>query len=156
LSLNRPRRIFRSFLLRIEPKWLLSLLGIALVAAAGASLAMLPGGHVSSQPPSPLAPSAEELTAPPAQVAVVDGGTLRLGDRIVLLRGVEPPPRDTPCGAQDCAAAAAKMLADMVRDTSVTCRLAGQDPLGRPYGICLAKGTELNRGMAGAGKAGWR
>ena len=130
------------------------MLGAGLMAAAGVSLAMLPrGAPQPTQPPS--APVAEELTAPPARIAVVDGVTLRLGDRVVLLRGVEPPSRDTQCGAVDCAAAATKALADLVRDTSVTCRLAGQDALGRPYGVCHTKGTELNQAMAAAANANW-
>lgn len=119
---------------------------VALVAAAAVSVAMLPTRGAPTQ--RVAAPAVEELTASPAQVSVVDGGTLRIGDRVVLLRGVDPPRRDTQCGAQDCAAAAARALADLVRDTSVTCRLAGQDALDRPYGVCFAKGTELNRAMA--------
>jgi endonuclease YncB( thermonuclease family) len=146
LSLNRPRRIFRSFLPRIEPRLLMALSGAALIAAAAVSVAMLPTRGAPTQRLS--APVVGELTAPPAQVSVVDGGTLRLGDRVVLLRGVDPPRRDAQCGAQDCGAAAARALADLVRDTSVTCRLTGQDALDRPYGVCLAKGRELNQAMA--------
>ena len=87
MSIDRPRRIFRSGFPRLDAKRLAVLLGIGLIAAAGVSLAMLP--HRETAP----APSAEILYAPPAQVAVVDGGTLRLGDRVVLLQGVEPPSR---------------------------------------------------------------
>ena len=99
----------------------------------------------------------EELSAQPAQVAVVDGGTLRLRDRVVRLHGVEPPPRGTTCGraraGEDCGAAATNALAALVREAPVVCRITGEDGLGRPYGICQASGTELNRAVVAAGWA---
>ena len=66
------------------------LLGVGLVAATGVSLAMLP--HHEAREVATPRPPAEELHALPAQVAVVDSGTLRLRDRVVLLRGLRPPP----------------------------------------------------------------
>ena len=139
MSINRPRRIFRSDFPRLEPKRLAALLGVGLIAAAGVSVAMLP--HRDTAP----APPAESLSAPPAQVAVVDGGTLRLGDRVVLLQGVEPPPRGVACGAhEDCGGAAANALEALVREAAVACRVTGVDGLGRPFAICQAGGKELN------------
>jgi endonuclease YncB( thermonuclease family) len=41
----------------------------------------------------------------------------------------------------------------MVRDASVACRVTGADDLGRPYAVCLAGGTELNRAVVAAGWA---
>lgn len=129
------------------------LLGIGLIAATGVSLAMLP--HREATVPPPLA---EELNAQPAQVAVVDGATLRLHDRVVLLQGVKPPPRGRPCGlqdgsAEDCGAAAANALAALVHDVPVACRVTGADALGRPCAICLASGNELNQAVVAAGWA---
>lgn len=148
LSIDRPRRIFRSALPRLDPRALLVLLGMGLIAAAGVSLAMLP----HHDQPRPAA--AEDVNAPPAQVAVIDGGTLKLRDRVVLLQGVEPPSRGTACEAsQDCGAAAANALAALVREAAVACRVTGTDELGRPYAICQASGTELNRAIVAAGWA---
>ncbi len=132
-------------------------LGVGLIAATGVSLAMLPHRE-ARESAAPLPSPAEELSALPAQVAVVDGGTLRLRDRVVLLRGIRPPPRGMACGpedgsSQDCAAAATNALATMVRDASVACRVTGADGLGRPTAICLAGGTELNRAVVAAGWA---
>jgi endonuclease YncB( thermonuclease family) len=142
LSINRPRRIFRSDFPRLEPQRLAALLGVGLMAAAGVSLSMLP--HRETAP----ALSAETLSTPPAQVAVIDGGTLRLGDRVVLLQGVAPPPRGVACGAQeDCGGAAANALAALVRDAAVACRVTDVDSLGRPLAICQAGGKELNRAV---------
>ena len=105
------------------------LLVAGLIAAAGVSLAMLPRREATPVPP------AEELSAQPAQVAVVDGGTLRLGDRVVRLQGVEPPPRGTTCGprdgsGEDCGAAASNALAALVREAQVACRITGRGPPG--------------------------
>jgi endonuclease YncB( thermonuclease family) len=94
----------------------------------------------------------EPLSAQPEQVAVVDAGTLRIGDRVVRLWGVDPPSHTT-CADQDCGAAAANALAAMVRDAPVVCRIAGADRLGRAYARCQAGGKELNRAVIAAGWA---
>ncbi len=127
-----------------------------LMVAAGVSLAMRP--HRDAPPPPMPIAAADELVAQPAEVAVVDGGTLKLGDRVIRLFGVEPPSRGTPCGTrdgagQDCAAAAANALAAMLRDLPVACRFTGVDALARPYAICRANGTELNTAVIAAGWA---
>jgi len=114
---------------------------------------MLP--HRSQEPPAvPTAPT-EVLTAPAAEVAVVDGGTLRLRDRVVRLQGVQPPPRGASCvtGGQECGAAAANALAALVWELPVACRLTGADSQGRDYATCQARGTDLNRSVVAAGWA---
>lgn len=123
--------------------------GLLVVAIGGMSLAVLPGGE--HRPP----PTAEELRAPAAQVAVVDGGTLRLHDRVVRLQGVEPPARGTACDASgsDCGVEATNALAALVREAAVACRVTGADRLGRPFAVCQASGTELNRAVVAAGWA---
>ena len=101
----------------------------------------------------PAAP-AEALSAQPAQVAVVDGGTLRLRDRVVRLLGVDPPARGTVLRvAQDCGAAATNALAAMVQEAPVVCRITGKDGMGRPYADLPGQGTELNSAMIAAGWA---
>jgi endonuclease YncB( thermonuclease family) len=152
LSINRPRRIFRSGWPDLDAKGLVVLLGAGLIAAAGVALAMLP--HREATP----VPLPEELSAQPSQVAVVDGGTLRLRDRVVRLQGVEPPPRGTAClphdgSGADCGAAAINALAALVRDAQVACRVTGADGLGRPYAVCQAGGTELNHAVVAGGWA---
>jgi endonuclease YncB( thermonuclease family) len=151
VPIDRPRRIFRSGLPKPQGKTLIVVLVVGLTVAAGVSLAMLPHRDAPSAP----AATAEELNAQPAQVAVVDGGTLRLRDRVVRLLGVDPPARGTPCGGsgQDCGAAATNALAAMVREVPVACRVTGLDGLGRPYAICRASGTELNSAVIAAGWA---
>ena len=100
------------------------------------------------------APAQQELVAPAAQVAVVDGGTLRLNDRVVRLSGVNPPTRGTDCGTGlDCAVASANALAALLHEDPVACRITGKDSLGRPFAICEASGTELNQAVIAAGWA---
>jgi endonuclease YncB( thermonuclease family) len=147
LSINRPRRIFRSILPRLDAQGVLIVLGAGLVAVTGVALAMLPRHEPAPLPPLTVA-KAEALDALPTQVAVIDGGTLRMRDRVVLLQGVEPPPRDTASGA-----AAANALAALVREAPVVCHVTGTDELGRPYAICRASGTELNHAIVAAGWA---
>jgi endonuclease YncB( thermonuclease family) len=147
LPIGRPRRIFRDGLPKPEIKGFVLVLVAVATIAGGVSLAMLP--HLRSVP----ATQAEELSAQPTQVAVVDGGTLRLDDRVVRLLGVEPPARGTSCADQDCGAAATNALAAMVQGVPVVCRVTGMDGLGRPFGICQVDGTELNRSVISAGWA---
>jgi endonuclease YncB( thermonuclease family) len=151
VPINRPRRIFRPGVPRPRGK-LLAIVALAgLMVAGGVSLAMLPrGGGGTPAVPNALPP--EELKAPPSQVAVVDGGTLRLRDRVVRLSGVEPPLRGQPCGAgQDCGAAATNALAALVREVPVACQVNGSDAMGRPYAVCQASGRELNHAVIAAG-----
>jgi endonuclease YncB( thermonuclease family) len=154
LSINRPRRIFRSSLPRPQAKVVAAMLGAALMAAAGIALAVLPHGEPS---PAPFpATATRELSARPGHAAIIDGATLRLGDRVVILRGVEPPPRGTLCAQRDapvhdCGAAAANALAALVQDRPVACRLTGADAWGRPLAACQADNLDLARAMIAAG-----
>jgi endonuclease YncB( thermonuclease family) len=122
------------------------------LAVGGVAMATL---HHGTAPPAASATATpQELAAPPTQVAVVDGGTLRLGEHVVRLSGVKPPARGTPCGSGlDCAAAAMDALAAMVREFPVACQVTGKDTLGRPLAVCEASGTELNWAVIAAGWA---
>lgn len=149
LPMDRPRRIFQPPVPRLGGRGVL-ILATALVAATGVALATLPrraAGPVQATPAT-----TGELKAPPGDVAVVDGGTLRLRNQVVRLLGVEPPARGSGCGG-DCGAAATNALAAIVREARVACRLSGADAMGRPYAVCQANGTELNRAVIAAGWA---
>jgi endonuclease YncB( thermonuclease family) len=143
LSIDRPRRIFRPEYPRLHAKGRLAAGGIGVAAAvAGVAFAMLPD---RTEPSSRVL---DVVSAGPAEVAVVDGATLKLRDRVVLLQGVAPPTRGAPCaGRDDCGSAAADALAALVRDAAVTCEVHGADRRGRPLGVCQAKGAELGRAL---------
>jgi endonuclease YncB( thermonuclease family) len=163
VPIGRPRRIFRSSLAGLPPVDLRALLVLvaAAVMAGGAFAALswlrspaAPSLQAATTQPTIQATVQQELVAPAAQVAVVDGGTLRLKDRVVRLSGVTPPTRGTDCGTGlDCATESANALAALVREDSVACHVTGKDDLGRAFAICEVSGTELNQAVIAAGWA---
>jgi endonuclease YncB( thermonuclease family) len=153
VPLRRPRRIFRPAALPVPSR------GMAVTAALGLAVAGLATVILMSTNLFGRAPaSSGSLDADAAQVAVVDGGTLRMKNRVVRLLGVAPPERGETCKARDgsgfdCGVAATNALAALVRETPVACQLRGQDPMGRPLAVCEASGTELNRALVAGGWA---
>jgi len=110
----------------------------------------------SSAPTQP--PVTTRLTALPSEIAILDGGTMRVRDSVIRLAGITPVLRGQECrggngATQDCGVAAANALAAMVRNAAtVECRVHGQDPMGRALAVCSARGTELNQALV---RAGW-
>jgi endonuclease YncB( thermonuclease family) len=154
LPISRSRRIFRSSLPLRWPA-LVALAGLAVMA--GITLVTLPWLTSGSAAPNPRA-GTDLLDAQPAQIAVVDGSTLRLGDLVVRLLGVDPPMRGAACRGRDgsdvdCGAAATNALAALVWGRPVACRVRGQDKLGRPYASCEAGGMDLGLAQVAAGWA---
>jgi endonuclease YncB( thermonuclease family) len=141
----------------------LGLAGVLTAALGAAALAFtglprLTEGTAAPRATTNAAANPVVLDAPPAQVAVVDAGTLRLQDHVVRLLGVDPPTRGATCRSHDgtgfdCAAAATNAVAALIREAPVACRLRGQDDFGRPYAVCRTSGTDLNRAVIAAGWA---
>lgn len=158
MPIGRPRRIFRPALMPSVRRGI-GLMAVTAVLAAGTlAAATLVWRTTGSAESHPTAAVDVMVAAPPMQVAVVDGATLRLQDRVVRLLGVEPPMPGATCTASngtefDCGVAATNALAALVREQPVACRTRGQDDLGRPYGECEASGTDLNRAQVAAGWA---
>jgi endonuclease YncB( thermonuclease family) len=158
VSINQRRRIFRPAKGPLRgtalPSRAVLLAFIGGVLTLGAIVWMALG---PSQAPA-RSPSASFLTADPNQVAVVDGATLRLADRVVRLAGIDPPARGETCHAKDgagfdCGVAAANALAAMVRGHAVECTLRGHDEGGRPLGTCAAQGAALSQTLVSTGWA---
>lgn len=146
-----PRRIFRSSFAARSGR--VGQTVLAWTAGAVATGALVTIG-LSSDLFGRAQPLPDHVLADPAQVAVVDGDTLRLDGRVVRLAGVQAPSRGDTCrGGADCGGAATSVLAGLVRDRRVECRLAGHDAMGRPYGDCDANGTDLSRAIVAAGWA---
>jgi endonuclease YncB( thermonuclease family) len=155
LPLRRPRRIFRPAVLPVRSRRVLLPLSVGLACAACMGALVLAAATSDLFGRAPAA--AGQVTAGPAQTAVVDAGTLRLGDRVVRLADITVPPRGRTCrnGAGqdfDCGVAAANALEAMIGETPVDCELHGADRMGRPMGVCQANGRELNRALV---EAGW-
>jgi len=154
LSLDHPRRIFRRSLNPDQRRLLL--IGL-LLGGASAGVSALPW-HLTEGATPPSRADPEVVNALPDEVAVVDGATLKLGDRVVRLQNVQTPPRGQFCpssnGARaDCGEAATNLLARLVKDSPVQCRLTVHDAWGRPFGICNAHGTQLKAAVFEAGLA---
>lgn len=157
MALHRRRRIFNGGLSarsgggEMRRGLLAGLVGVA--ALGSALMLILPADLFGSAPAM-----TGTVAAPAAQVAVVDGQTLRVGDTVVRLRGIAAPPRGTAClradnSRFDCGASASDALAGLLRGLHVSCRLYGRDETGFLQGLCEAEGREINRGMVAAGWA---
>ena len=119
-------------------------LGVVAVLA----FALRPGSLMGS------APLTQDWRALPAEVLVVDGETLRLGERVLRLYGMAAPVRGQACGmVADCGGMAANELARLVRERAVECRIQGQDRFGRALGSCRAGGIDVNASLVAAGWA---
>ncbi len=124
------------------------------LASAGTLLIALglPGNLFGS------APREQNWSGTAAEVTVLDGETLRLGDRTLRLKGLDAPGRGEMCRspagqAMDCAAAAAAELSRLVRGRTLTCEVQGHDSFGRGLGRCEAAGADVNHAMIAAGFA---
>ena len=156
MALRRPRRIFRSGSNASRARGGLSTPMVAgLLGAVGCAMVMvvsLPSALFGRVPVL-----SGTLNADAPDVAVVDGGTLRLRDTVVRLDGIDAPARGQTCqgsgGGYDCGAAAAQALATMVRGHSVICHLAGRDGAGFAEARCEAAGAQLNRALIAGGFA---
>ena len=131
---------------------LAGLIGLAL--GAGAMLLLLPVelfGHVP--------PLDGTLRAGPADVAVIDGGTIQLDTTLVRLGGVAAPPRGRACQgaggrpAFDCGAMSARALAGIIRGQELTCQLHERDARGFAQAHCTAGATDVNAAIVAAGWA---
>ncbi|MES2711015.1 MAG: thermonuclease family protein [Pseudomonadota bacterium] len=104
------------------------------------------------------APREQEWSAAFSEIRVVDGETLRLGERVLRLANLDAPGRGVSCrdagGARfDCGDASAAALARLIGGRDVVCRIAGRDNFGRGLGTCSAGGLELNAGLVAGGFA---
>lgn len=147
----RRRRLFRPE--RAPFRW-----GRATVLGSAAGVAVLILGFGLPAELMGSAPRHPEWRALAPDVRVLDGDTLRLGDRTLRLYGLDAPERGQQCAdaagrTYDCGAAAAAALARLVAERAVECRLHGRDRFGRALGICHADGVELNASVVSAGWA---
>ncbi|WP_137176290.1 thermonuclease family protein [Roseomonas sp. AR75] len=149
--MQRPRRIFRPA--PSPRRWRTPFLVAGVVVLGGLLSGIgLPPALMGS------APREQDWSALAAEVRVVDGETLRLGDRTVRLAGLDAPERGEICADEtgrrfDCGAGAAEALSRLVNGRSVVCLVAGRDRFGRGLGLCSAGGAELNEGLVTAGWA---
>ena len=139
------RRIFRPAHSPRRFRGVLAVLGLASLATLVVGLG-LPGNLFGS------APREQSWVATAAQVTVLDGETLRLGDRILRLKGLDAPDRGEACRG-DCAGEAAAALSRLVRGRDLTCAITGRDAFGRGLGRCAAGSVDVNLTLVATGYA---
>ncbi len=157
MAIRRPRRIFIAQQKPARPNRVVGqTVAAGLIGTLFGAFVVLLGlpSDLFGRVPNPSG----SISAEASHVAVIDGDTLRLHESIIRLQGVEAPPRGKSCqridGATfDCGAAAVAALADLVRDRTVTCHLAGRDSAGFTQGMCEAGETDLNRRLVAQGWA---
>jgi endonuclease YncB( thermonuclease family) len=154
VSLNHKRRIFRPNA-GVLPRWdrLLPSVGLLLAAAGGAvTIVVVASLFVGSSEAPARAPASSHISAAADRLAVLDGETLRIDDRVIRLEGIAAPGRGAVCHdagqvALDCGSAAANALAGLTRGSAVDCTIRGRDDHGRPVGNCLAGGMRLSQAL---------
>lgn len=104
------------------------------------------------------APREQDWQATAQTIRVVDGDTLRLGERTLRLSGLLSPQRGQTCRTAsgvgfDCGATAAQALARLVQGRDLTCKVQGRDSFGRPLGVCQAEGHDINAALVSSGWA---
>jgi endonuclease YncB( thermonuclease family) len=104
------------------------------------------------------APADREWRAAAADIRVIDGETLALGDRVVRLAGIAAPARGASCQRADgqgfdCGGASTAALMGLVGGRAITCRITGRDAFGRGLGQCEAQGLDLGRSLVSGGFA---
>lgn len=80
------------------------------------------------------------LAAMEGEPQIVDGNTLRLGEREVRLYGVDAPEAEQTCRqhgtAYPCGSIAAARLHTLAGGAPVRCEPEGRDPAGRTVAVC--------------------
>ncbi len=146
MSIDRPRRIFRSSSRAGASRSFLRTMAVGAAGAAAGAAAVLAA--------MPWQAPAQVVSAAAGQVAVIDGDTLKLGATVVHLSDVQAPQRGQACAAgPDCGGRASAVLAELVRNRPVQCRVWGHDVLGRPAGRCDAGGQDVNVALVATGWA---
>ena len=90
---------------------------------------------------------------------MLDGGTLRLGDRMLRLDALQVPERgqatcrDAAAGPRIAAPPRPRRWPRLVAGRDLACRIRGEDRHGRALGTCEAGGVELNAALVAAGWA---
>ena len=88
----------------------------------------------------------ERLTADGAAVQVIDGDSLRIGERTVRLQGIDAVEYQQPCRTAEgkewrCGVEARKALAVLAAKGELVCEPHATDNFGRAVSSCSAKGV---------------
>ena len=97
------------------------------------------------------------LTIQRAQLAVIDGDTLRVGDDRIRLKGIDACELGQPHALRgtvlDCGRIASAKLSDLIGKHDLLCIGRTRDRYGRRLARCLASNRDLGEAMIDAGVA---
>ena len=93
----------------------------------------------------------------PGAMQVVDGDSLRSGDRDIRLHGIDAPEYRQSCRDKDdteyfCGKQAANALRGLVKGKDISCDSVETDRYGRVVAVCRVGDLEINREMV---RLGW-
>lgn len=99
--------------------------------------------------------AAEEITG---KARAVDGDTMRVGQTVVRLYGVDAPEMAQTCTTgkgreQKCGDLARQMLNTLTKNIDVKCRGENRDPDGTLQALCFAGPFDINEQMIASGWA---
>ena len=88
---------------------------------------------------------------------VIDGDTLKIGNKYIRIHGIDAPERKQACEIKDlnwmCGADATKLMQSLVKQAKVKCENVNQDRYGRIVGRCFSNGNDLGKTMVASGLA---
>ena len=92
-----------------------------------------------------------------AQVKVVDGDSLEMGERRIRINGIDAPEYNQPCWDKDnvqydCGAEATAFMKSLVAKGEVRCEFVHRDIYKRELSVCYVGDLEINREMV---RQGW-
>ncbi len=97
------------------------------------------------------------MPAKAADVRIIDGDTLKIGDTTYRLWGIDAPEKGQQCERQgnyyDCGAYARLALTAFVGDTTPICESKNKDRYGRSVAQCLVNGIDLGDWLVNNGFA---
>jgi endonuclease YncB( thermonuclease family) len=132
----------------------MSVLQVSSFAMTGKVLAVVAGIALAGLA---AAEGAEEPGLYRGQAEVVGPAMLSLGEKRILLYGVDAPVKGQRCQAGsktwDCATASAKTLLNLIGTQEITCEQRRVDQFGRVFAICKSGEVDINRALVEAGMA---
>ena len=128
-------------------------------ADTGARVAAAPAAPAKKSAPAATASTtsgdADPATLTSRRAQAVTGDTLKIGNTLVVLDGIEAPEAGQSCqrasGRWRCGRAAREALARLVRGKSVSCRISEDLEAGVKKGTCTVGGTDLAEKLLEAG-----
>ncbi|MDO9526584.1 MAG: thermonuclease family protein [Gemmobacter sp.] len=88
-----------------------------------------------------------------AEIRIVDGDTLDLGEVRIRIDGIDAPEFGQNCGPWACGVAALERLSTLASSGEVTCASHSQDGYGRTIATCYVDGTDIGAEMVRSGHA---